>query len=60
MYFFGYRPHPSRPEYIFRRLCLQYAEMVREREWDQIEAAIVNALVIIATGNDVIREGRRD
>jgi hypothetical protein len=50
VYFFGYRPDPSRPEYIFRRLCLEYAEMVRKKEWDQIEAAIVNSLVIIATG----------
>ena len=48
----------ERERCTFSCICLKYIGKVREREWDQIEAAIVNALVTNATGKGK-GEGRR-
>lgn len=52
-YFLSWKPKNALREYKFKDSCLKYAEMIVNREWDPIESALTNILVLIATGKNL-------
>ena len=49
-YFLSWKPANAVREYKFKESCLKFAEMIADQDWDMIEKAIMNSLVMIATG----------
>ena len=49
-YFLSWKPANAVREFKFKESCLKFSEMIASQDWDMIESAIMNSLVMIATG----------
>ena len=49
-YFLSWKPSKAVREYKFKESCLKFSEMIAHQDWDMIESALMNSLVMIATG----------
>ena len=48
--FLSWKPKNVRREYMFKEACLNFASIVSSQNWEFMESAFMNALVMIATG----------
>lgn len=53
-YFLSWKPKNAQREFMFKESCIKYAEMIRNINWDPVESALTNVLVLIATGQFII------
>ena len=49
-YFLSWKPKNALREHKFKDSCVKYAEMIAHRDWDAVESALTNVLIMIATG----------